>query len=164
MKRFLEAGVLGAPRGVRGELRFDCWCDSPDFLRNVKRFYFDAEGTKSLAVVRYHSSIPSVVFEGREDRQSAALLTGRRIWFAREDVCLPEGVYFNDDLIGLTVYDAESGEVIGTLAAIEEGCRNFLYRIKGDKEYLVPAVDAFVKSIDLEKGIAVSLIDGLEVG
>ncbi len=163
MKKFLEAGVLGAPRGVKGELRFDCWCDSPDFLRSVNRFYFDAEGTKSLAVKRYHPSIPSIVFEGREDRQSAALLTGRKLWFDREDVSLPEGVYFNDDLIGLAVYDAESGEALGVLSAIEEGSRNFLYRIKGDKEYLVPAVDAFVKSVDPEKGITVSLIEGLEV-
>ncbi len=164
MKKFLEAGVLGAPRGVKGELRFDCWCDSPDFLRSVNRFYFDAEGAKSLAVKRYHPSIPSIVFEGREDRQSAALLTGRKLWFDREDVSLPEGVYFNDDLVGLKVYDAESGEDIGTLTAIEEGNRNFLYRIKGDKEYLVPAVDAFVKSVSLEKGIGISLIEGLEVG
>lgn len=163
MKKFLEAGVLGAPRGVKGELRFDCWCDSPDFLRSVSRFYFDAEGTKSLAVVRYYPSIPSVIFEGREDRQSAALLTGRKIWFARDEVSLPDGVFFNDDLVGLSVYDSASGEVIGKLTAVEEGSRYFLYRVKGEKEYLIPAVDAFIKSIDLDKGIGVELIDGLEV-
>lgn len=164
MKQYLEAGALGAPRGVKGELRFDCWCDSPEFLRGVKRFYFDAEGTKSLAVKRYYPSIPSVVFEGREDRQTAALLTGKTIWFDRNEVSLPDGVYFNDDLIGLPVYDADSGETIGVLSAIEEGSRCFLYRIKGDTEYLVPAVDAFVISRDLEKGIAVRLIEGMEAG
>lgn len=164
MKRFLEAGVLGAPRGVKGELRFDCWCDSPDFLRGVKRFYFDAEGTKSLGVSRYYPSIPSIVFEGREDRQSAALLTGRKLWFDREEVVLPTGVFFNDDLVGLKAFDAESGELLGTLVAVEEGSRNFLYRIKGEKEYLVPAVDAFVKSVSLEDGLRIELIDGLEVG
>ncbi len=164
MKKYLEAGVLGAPRGVKGELRFDCWCDSPDFLRGVNRFYFDAEGTKSLAVKRYYPSIPSIVFEGREDRQTAALLTGKTLWFDRDDVSLPQGVYFNDDLIGLPVYDADSGEVFGELSAIEEGSRNFLYRIKGEREYLVPAVDAFIISRDLEKGIAVRLIEGMEVG
>lgn len=155
--------MLGAPRGIKGELRFDCWCDSPSVLKDVERLYFDAEGTKSLAVKRFYPSIPSIVFEGREDRQSAALLTGRKLWFDRDDVALPDGVYFNDDLIGLPVYDAASGAVIGTLRAVEEGSRNFLYRIKGEKEYLVPAVDAFVKSIDIEDGIKIELIDGLEV-
>lgn len=164
MKKYLEAGVLGAPRGVKGELRFDCWCDSPNVLRNVERLYFDAEGVKSLAVKRFHPSIPSIVFEGREDRQSAALLTGRKLWFDRDDVALPEGVYFNDDLIGLPVYDAVTEAPVGTLIAVEEGSRNFLYRVKGEKEYLIPAVDAFIKSLDLEKGIGIELIDGLEVG
>lgn len=155
---------MGAPRGIKGELRFDCFCDSPDFLRGVRRFYFDAAGEKSLAVKRYYPSIPSIVFEGREDRQTAALLTGKTLWFDRDDVSLPQGVYFNDDLIGLPVYDAVSGEALGVLSNIEEGSRNFLYRIKGEKEYLVPAVDAFIKDIDLEKGIAAELIEGLEVG
>ena len=35
MKRFLEAGRLNSPRGLKGELRFDCWCDSIDFLNGV---------------------------------------------------------------------------------------------------------------------------------
>lgn len=164
MKKYLEAGVLGAPRGVKGELKFICWCDSPDFLRGVNRFYFDENGEKSLAVKRYYPSIPSIVFEGREDRQTAALLTGKTLWFDREDITLPEGVYFNADLIGLPVYDADTEEVLGTLTAIEEGARNFLYRIEGEKKYLVPDVDAFIISRDPQKGISVRLIEGMEIG
>lgn len=163
MKKYLEAGILGAPRGVKGELKFTCYCDSPDFLRGVKRFYFDEKGEKSLAVKRYHPSIPSIVFEGREDRQSAALLTGKALWFDRDEVTLPEGVYFNADLIGLPVYDADSGEQIGTLASIEEGARHFLYRIEGETNYLVPDVAAFIISRDVDKGITVRLIEGMEV-
>jgi len=163
MKKYLEAGLLGAPRGIKGELRFTCWCDSPDFLKTVKRFYFDDKGEKSLAVKRYYPSIPSIVFEGREDRQSAALLTGKALWFDREEIVLPEGVYFNADLIGLPVFDADSGREIGVLAAIEEGARNFLYRIEGETNYLVPDVDAFVISRDPAKGITVRLIEGMEV-
>lgn len=155
---------MGAPRGVKGELRFECYCDSPDFLRGVKRLYFDGKGEKSLAVKRYYPSIPSVIFEGREDRQSAAMLTGRTVWFDRDETPLPEGVFFNDDLVGLAVYDADSGEELGVLAEIEEASRGFLYRIKGEKEYLVPDVDAFIVSRDPEKGIAVRLIEGMEVG
>ena len=155
--------MLGAPRGVKGELKFTCWCDSPDFLKTVKRFYFDEKGEKSLAVKMYYPSIPSIVFEGREDRQSAALLTGKTIWFDREEIVLPEGVYFNDDLIGLPVFDADSGAKLGVLASIEEGARSFLYRIEGETNYLVPDVDAFVISRDPNNGITVRLIEGMEV-
>ncbi len=155
---------MGAPRGVKGEVRFECFCDSPDFLRGVSRLYFDGSGEKSLAVKRYYPSVPSIIFEGREDRQSASLLTGKTVWFDREETSLPDGVFFNDDLLGLRVYDADSGETVGTLVSVEEGGRGFLYRIKGEREYLVPAVDAFVISLDLQNGIAVRLIEGLEVG
>lgn len=163
MKKYLEAGLLGAPRGIKGELRFTCWCDSPDFLKTVTRFYFDDKGEKSLAVKRYYPSIPSIVFEGREDRQSAALLTGKTLWFDRDEITLPEGVYFNADLIGLPVFDADSGEKLGVLASIEEGARNFLYRIEGETNYLVPNVDAFVIKRDPAEGITVRLIEGMEV-
>ena len=31
MKRYLEAGRLNSPRGLKGELRFECWCDECDY-------------------------------------------------------------------------------------------------------------------------------------
>lgn len=31
MRRYLEAGRLNSPRGIKGELRFECMCDSPGF-------------------------------------------------------------------------------------------------------------------------------------
>ena len=161
MKQFLEAGRLCAARGVKGELKFDCWCDSPDFLSGVDRLYLDACGTRFLRVKRYHPSIPSVVFEGYEDRQSASVLTGKVLWFDRDDIRLPEGVYFNDDLIGLPVFDADSGVRIGSLSAIEDGARNYLYRVSGDvREYLIPAVPQFIVALSVKEGVRVRRIEG----
>ena len=51
MRRYLEAGRLNSPRGIKGELRFACWCDSPEFLEGVRTFYLDAEGMRPLRVV-----------------------------------------------------------------------------------------------------------------
>lgn len=164
MKQYLEAGLLCAPRGIKGELKFDCWCDSPDFLRGVVCFYLDSKGEKPLRVKKYFPSIPSIVFEGYEDRGAASVLTGRKLWFDRADVSLPDGVFFNDDLLGLPVFDADSGAPLGTLAAIEDGARHFNYRIKGEKEYLLPAVEEFVISVSLTEGIRVHLLEGMEVG
>ncbi len=163
MKQYLEAGLLCAPRGIKGELRFDCWCDSPDFLRGVVCFYLDSKGEKPLRVKKFFPSIPSIVFEGYEDRGACSVLTGKKLYFNRDDVKLPEGVFFNDDLIGLEVFDDDSGERLGVLAAIEDGARHYNYRIKGEKEYLLPAVDEFVKSISLTSGIRVHLLEGMEV-
>ncbi len=164
MKQYLEAGLLCAPRGIKGELKFDCWCDSPDFLRGVVCFYLDSKGEKPLRVKKYFPSIPSIVFEGYEDRGAASVLTGKKLWFDRADVSLPDGVFFNDDLIGLPVFDADSGADLGKLVAIEDGARHFNYRIKGEKEYLLPAVDEFIISVSLTEGIRVHLLEGMEVG
>jgi 16S rRNA processing protein RimM len=114
MKRFLEAGRLNSPRGIKGEVRFDCWCDSPEFLIGVNRFYLDDKGERFLTVKQYRPSIPSIIFEGYEDRAKASTLTGRTVYFDRNDITLEEGVCFNDDLISLPVFDMDSGEQIGS--------------------------------------------------
>ena len=122
------------------------------------------EGKKPLKVALYRASIPSIIFEGYEDRSKAALLTGRTVYFDRRDVVLPEGTVFNDDLIGLPVFDYESGARIGTLTDVEEAPRGYRYVISaGEKRYCVPAVDEFVRRVSVEDGVFVTLIDGLEL-
>ncbi len=162
MKHFLEAGRLNSPRGLKGELRFDCWCDSVEFLSGVEKLYLDAEGKRFLTVKELRPSLSTIVFEGYEDRSSASALTGRTVYFDRNDIPLPEGVFYNDDLIGLPVRNAETGEIIGKVTRVEEGAASFLYYVSGEKSYIIPAVDEFIVGTDPEKEITVRLIDGLE--
>jgi len=163
MKRYLEAGRLNSPRGLKGELRFDCWCDSPEFLIGVNRFYLDDKGERYLDVKEYRPNIPSIIFEEYEDRMTASSLTGRTVYFDRNDVTLEEGVCYNDDLISLPVYNIETGEKIGVLERIDEGISYNYYFVRGESSsYLIPANDEFIKKISIETGIKVKLIDGLE--
>ena len=160
MKKYLEAGRLCSPRGIKGELRFDCWCDSPEFLNKVRKFYLDEKGEKFLEVASYRPTIPSIIFKGYEDRNTASILTGKTIFFDRDDVKLPKGVYFNDDLINAPVFDINENE-IGILVEIQETLKGFFYIVKGaDMEYCIPYNDFFVKSVSPEK-IIVELIEGL---
>lgn len=161
MKRYLEAGRLNSPRGLRGELRFDCWCDSIEFLEDVKFFYLDKDGSRPIEIKEYNTRLSTVIFVGYEDRTEASRLTGRTVYFDREEVPLPEGVYYNDDLIGLPVFD-ECGARLGTLSRIDEGVASDYYFVKGDRDYYIPAVDAFVVSKDINNGITVRNTDGLE--
>ena len=155
MKRFLEAGRLNSPRGLKGELRFDCWCDGISFLSGVKYLYLDDKGTRPLEIKELRESLSTVIFVGYEDRTSASSLTGRTVWFDREDIELPEGVCYNDDLIGLDVIDAETGRVVGKLARIEEGVASDLYYVEGEKNCIIPAVNEFVLNRDTGKGITI---------
>lgn len=161
MKRYLEAGRLNSPRGLKGELRFDCWCDGIDFLNGVKYLYLDNDGKRRLEVKAFRETVSTIIFVGYEDRNSAASLTGRIVYFDREDIPLPEGVYYNDDLLGATVVDEITGNTVGTLTRIEEGVASDLYFIEGEKKYILPAVDEFIVKAE-PSGIIVRLIDGFE--
>ncbi len=162
MRRFLEAGRLNSPRGLKGELRFDCWCDSIDFLSGVKYLYLDSEGNRPLEVKAFRETVSTVIFVGYEDRNSAASLTGRTVYFDREEIILPDGVYYNDDLIGLSVIDEATGATIGTLKRIEEGVASDIYYVEGEKKYIIPAVKEFIVRADPDTGIIIRLIDGFE--
>lgn len=162
MKRFLEAGRLNSPRGLKGELRFECWCDSIEFLLGVKHLYLDPEGKRPLEVKAFRETVSTVIFVGYEDRNSAAALTGRTVYFDREDIILPEGVFYNDDLIGADVIDESTGNVIGKLKRVEEGMASDIYFVEGEKKYIIPAVSEFIVSADPQSGIVIRLIDGLE--
>ncbi len=163
MKRYLEAGRLNSPRGIKGEIRFACYCDSPEFLAGIKRLYLDPEGKAFLDVALYRPSIPSFIFKGYEDRGLVSALNGRTVWFDRNDFPLPEGAFYYDDIIGADVFDAASGERAGEVAGVEEGVSSFYYLIKcGQKRYRVPAVKEFISSASPEKGVFAFLSEGLE--
>lgn len=162
MKQYLEAGRLTAVRGLKGELRFDCWCDTPEFLAGIKKLFLKPDGSGELIVKQYRHTIPTVIFEGYESRESAAFLVGNTVYFDRNEIALPEGVFYNDDLIGLEVYDYETGEKLGLLKEIILAGSRQIYRIEGEKSYLIPNVPEFIKSRSTENGIGVKLIEGLE--
>ena len=77
MKKYLEAGRLTSARGLKGELRFDCWCDGPEFLSGVERLYLDEKGENELEVEIYRPSIPSFIFVGSTAEKNAWDLRGR---------------------------------------------------------------------------------------
>ena len=89
-------------------------------------------------------------------------LKGRVVFADRDDISIDEDAFFIADIIGLDVIDLESGEKIGTLSDVLNLGASDLYEIntKNGKK-LIPAVPEFIKEIDLEKGIFVSLIEGM---
>ena len=71
----------------------------------------------------------------------------------RSDAQLPEGVYFDDELLGLEVFDADTGARLGELVAVESYPAHKVYTVRGEREYLIPAVEgAFILSIDMDAG------------
>lgn len=163
MKRYLEAGKLNSPRGIKGEIRFAVYCDSPEFLSGLKYLYLDSEGKRPLEILVYRPSVPSIIFKGYEDRSACSVLNGRTVWFDREDIPLPDGTFYFDDLIGTVAYNSETNEAIGVVTEVEEGVSSYFYLIKGEASYRIPAVSEFVLKAVPEKGVWVKLSEGLEI-
>ncbi|MCI7767733.1 MAG: ribosome maturation factor RimM [Oscillospiraceae bacterium] len=164
MKRFLEIGKIVAVQGLKGEVRVDPWCDSPDFLCEFEQLYFN-KGETPVTVVkaRPHKNIVLMKIEGVDTPEDAQKLRGKILYMDREDVELEEGCYFVQDLIGLEVVDADDGRVYGKLSQVTATGANDVYHIKdGDKEYLIPAIPDVVVKTDIEGGkLIIRKMEGL---
>ena len=158
MKKYLETGKIVGTHGIKGMTRVQVWADSEDFLSNFKVIYLDSEGNKSLEISRVqpHGNIALVSFKGVSTIEEAEKLRNSVIYIDRNDVSLPEGRYFIDDLIGCSVTDADTGNLLGKISDISETGANDVWHITNNgKEYLVPAIDEVIVSVNVEEKAAV---------
>lgn len=154
LKNYLEIGKVVGTHGIQGELRVECWCDSPDFVSKFKNLYFN-EGKEKLDVKsRPHKNIALVKVKGVDSIEQADLLRGRVLYMKRSDAKLPKGVHFVQDLVGLEIKDFESGTVFGTLTDVLKTGANDVYELKNSegKTYYIPVIPDVVKEICPEKG------------
>ncbi len=151
-KPFLEAGQIVGTHGVRGEVRVQPWCDSPEQFATFKRLYWDAEGAKPVKVkARPHKNIALAVLEGVTTVEQAAVLRGRMLYVSRKDLHLPKGHWLVQDLIGLKVVDADTGAAYGKLTDVSQTGANAVYHMQTEKgEVLIPAIPSVVIDIDLK--------------
>lgn len=163
-KRFLEAGEVVSTHGVRGEMRVQAWCDTPESFCKLKTLYWDAEGRQPVKVKsRPHKTVVLMKAEGIDTVQDAAACRGRVLYLDRRDVKLPKDRYFVQDLVGCRVVDDDTGEQYGVLTAVSETGANNVYHMDCDgREVLIPAIPLVVKAVDVEAGeIRIFPMEGL---
>ena len=162
--KFLEAGQIVNTHGIQGEVKIVPWCDSPEFLCAFDTLYIDGAPVRVTAA-RPHKGNVLARLEGVGDINQAMRLKGKTVFIDRTGVKLPDGRHFLADLMDLEVRDADTGAVLGRVADILPPPAHEVYVVRGEgREYLIPAVDAFVKEINVEGGfLCVHLIEGMEV-
>ncbi len=167
-KPFLEAGQITGTHGVRGEVRIQPWCDSAEQFAGFRTLYWDAAGTRPVRLhARPHKQMALARLEGIDTVEAAAALRGplatqqrrggarrsalrgRMLFVARRDLRLPEGYHLVQDLIGLTVVDADTGETYGRLTDVSQTGANAVYHMQTPRgEVLIPAIPQVVIAID----------------
>ena len=164
MKRYLELGKIVSVFGLKGEVKVQPWCDSPDFLCEFDTLYYKSGTPVNVERARVQKNIVVMKLEGTDTVEAAQALRGRVLYMDREDVELEEGAYFVQDLIGLEVRDAETAQVYGTITEVSETGANDVYHIKSPEGRMlyVPAIPDVVKETDIEGGaMLITPLDGL---
>jgi 16S rRNA processing protein RimM len=162
-KQFLEVGEVVAVHGLRGDMRLYPWCDPGDIERSM-RMYTDENGEQEYRVsyAKPHKNVYLVKFKGIDNPEEARKFIGKVLYMNRNDIPVKKGEYFIQDIIGLKVIDNDNGKVYGTVKEIINRGASDIYVIKTENgECMIPAVDKFIASIDLEEGMKVTPIEGM---
>lgn len=154
-KEYLEAGKIVNTHGIRGEVKIMPYCDSPELLCEFDRLFMG----KSLEEVyiersRVQKNMIICKIEGVDTPEEAEKLRNKMLYMHRDDLELDKDTYFIQDLIGMTVKNADTGEIYGIIDDVFQTGANDVYSIKnGDKSYLVPAIADVVITTDIDSGI-----------
>ena len=155
--QYLEAGEIVTTHGVRGEMKILPWADGPDFLMEFNRVRIDGKEYK-VESCRIQKNCNLLKLQGIDTMEAAQAMHGKTVEVYREDAD-PE-LIFVAELIGMDV-EAE-GKYIGKIADVLDYPGNKVYVVKGEKEYMIPAVKAFILSTDMENNLMqVKLIEGM---
>ena len=162
-------GRVGSPSGLRGEFRVTLYAADSDNLKEGKVLLLKHgkdEISAKIERARYQKDRPVIKLEGFDDRTSVEPLRGMEISIEASDLEeLPEGEHYVRNLIGCRVVDIAGGgeKEIGVLQDVIQNTAQSVLDVKTaeGKSVLIPAVDAFMRSIDEEaRLIEVELIPG----
>ncbi|MBQ5748819.1 MAG: 16S rRNA processing protein RimM [Oscillospiraceae bacterium] len=158
-KQYLEAGQIVSTHGLQGEFKILPWADEPEFLLDFKTVYLDGNAMRVVSS-RVQKTCVLMKLEGVSDVESAAKLRGKTVFISRDEAKLEEGAMFIADLIGLDVIC--DGRTIGKVQDILQRPANNVYVVKGEHEYMIPAVPEYILERNTDEGIVrVRLIEGM---
>lgn len=150
-KEFLEIGKIVGVHGIKGFMKVQYWCDDTDFFCSFKNFYFDNKEKLEVEYSKPHGNIVLLKAKGISTVELAESYRGKILLIKREDAQIQEGRHFIEELIGCSVYDNDSGEMLGKITDVTQNPANDIWHIEKDgKEYLLPAIDECIIKVDIE--------------
>lgn len=115
--------------------------------------------------VRYQKNMVILKLRGVDDRNQAEALKDMDVFITEDDLEeLPDDTFYVRDLIGCQVVDINDGKKLGVVSDLIQNSAQDIYQIDLAEggQTLIPAVEQFIKNVDIEnKTITVSLIPGL---
>ncbi|MBK9308960.1 MAG: 16S rRNA processing protein RimM [Nitrospira sp.] len=164
----VTVGQIERPFGVRGEVKVRSLSDVPGRFEGLKQVSLMGRDGRTLETnvtrVRRAGDRFILGLTGLTTPEEASLWRGGYIQTIRGVVPdLPDGQYYECDLVGLTV-DTEEGRTIGRLEEVWNFPGNPVFVVRQDeKEFLIPAAKDVVRAVNLRaRTMTVRIIDGLD--
>ena len=155
--QFIEAGEIVTTHGVRGEVKVLPWLDSVEDLCDFDRCRIDGKDYE-IEACRVQKTCNLVKLSGVDTMEDAQKLRGKTVELYREDI--DDDIIFAAELIGVEVFCEDTS--IGTVADVLDYPGNKVYVVRGEHEYMIPAVSAFVLDTDMAANrMEVRLIEGM---
>lgn len=159
-EHLLPTGQIVNTHGLKGHVKVMPWADDPADLLDFDRFFLDGK-EYAVEYAAQQKTMVLLKLAGVDDVDTAAKLRGKELCICRDDVELEDGVVFIADLIGLPVL--ADGVEIGKITEVLTPPGNDVYVVKGQHEYLIPAVKEFIEELNPAAGhIKVHLIEGMQ--
>jgi 16S rRNA processing protein RimM len=167
----VKIGRIVGAHGIKGAIRIFPLTDYPERFLGMRTLNVERNGRPDAVLeVQNISSHEGkgqflVRVAGIDDRDAANALKGCFVTVARDErVELPEGEYWVDSIIGLTVIDDASGDIMGRVEDVMSTGGNDVYLIRSDdgSAKMLPAIGEVVKKIDIDAGfMRINPMEGL---
>ena len=163
--KYIECAKIINTHGCYGGIKLESWCNTPEILASLKKIYIRRGADYVEAKVQKASVYKQFVIMNLDTVKSmdeALALKDTVVYALREDFELEDGEFFITDLKNLDVIDTRNGRVYGKLAEVINRGASDIYvvnTLSGEK--MIPAVPEFIDSIDINKGIYVTPIEGM---
>ena len=159
---FITVGTVVNAHGVRGEVKVNPHGFDPAFIASFHTLYLNGQAV-AVKAVRVHKSTVLMTLPGVDDMDAALALRGKTVSIRRTDAHLPQGQFFDQELLGLRVIDCATDQEIGIIDRVLTYPAHKIYQVRGQREYLIPAVPGvFIESTDPDAGeMRVHMMKGL---
>jgi len=151
----VQMAVVGAPHGIRGEVRVKSFTADPLALGSYGPLVTAAGRTLVIQAARPAGDMLVVRFKGVDDRDAAQALNGVALFVDRS--ALPddeeEDEFYQTDLVGLAVRDGDGAEIGRVTAVHNFGGGDILEIVHGSRKgVMIPFTRAAVPEVSVAQG------------
>ena len=166
---YITLGRIVGIFGIKGEVKIysSSHFSNTRYKKNKKVYLFNEKtGVREEVTVdtfKQNKNLDIVSFIEYKNANDVEKFKNYLVQINQEEATLPKNFYHYYELMSCDVYD-ESNNLLGHVKAVEEYASYQTLRIErdGKKDFFVPFVKAFIKSVDIENHkIVIHVVEGL---